>query len=92
MSNYILAIKVLIQRNNASWERHDHKWCEKNCQYYERVFVSITKSWVLKPSISSKDSDSDFFHGHISIKKIKEIYPEIVSNSFQFEPVTKDDI
>ena len=33
-----------------------------------------------------------FFHDHISIKKIKEIYPEIVPNSFKFEPVTKDNI
>ena len=55
-------------------------------------FVSITKKLSLKPSISSKDSNSDFFHDHISIKKIKEIYPEIVPNSFKFEPVTKDDI
>ena len=46
----------------------------------------------MKPSISSKDTDSDFFHDRISIKKIKEIYPEIVLNSFKFEPVTKDDI
>ena len=55
-------------------------------------FVSTTKKLSKKPSISSKDSDSDFFHDHISIKKIKEIYPEIVPNIFKFEPVTKGDI
>ena len=55
-------------------------------------FFSITKKLSLKPSISSKDSNSDIFHDHISIKNIKEIYPEIVPNSFKFEPVTKDDI
>ena len=55
-------------------------------------FVSITKKLSLKHIISSKDSNSDFFHDHISIKQIKEIYPEIVPNSFKFEPVTKDDI
>ena len=33
-----------------------------------------------------------FFHDHISTEKIKEIYPEIVPNSFKFEPVTKDNI
>ena len=55
-------------------------------------FVSITKKLSLKPSISSKNSNSDVFHDHISIKKIKEIYPEIVPNSFKFEPVTKGDI
>ena len=55
-------------------------------------FFSITKKLSLKPSISSKDSNSDIFHDHISIKIIKEIYPEIVPNSFKFEPVTKDDI
>ena len=34
-------------------------------------FVGITKKLSLKTTISSKDSDSDIFHDHISIKKIK---------------------
>ena len=55
-------------------------------------FVSITKRLSLNPSTSSKNSNSDVFHDHISIKRIKENYPEIVPNSFKFEPVTKDDI
>ena len=55
-------------------------------------FVSITKKLSLKPRISSKDSNSDFFHDHVSIKKIKKIYLEIVQNSFKFEQVTKDHI
>ena len=55
-------------------------------------FDNITKKLSLKPSISSKDCNSDFFHDHISIKKIKEIYPEIVPNSCKFEPFTKEDI
>ena len=32
-------------------------------------FVSTTKKLSLKPCISSKDPDSDFFHDLISIKK-----------------------
>ena len=55
-------------------------------------FVSITKKLSLKPGISSNDCNSGFFYDHISIKKIKEIYSEIVPNSFEFEPVTKDDV
>ena len=56
-------------------------------------FVRITKKVSLKTSISSKRLwFRFFFHDHISIKKIKEIYPEIVTNSFKFEPVTKDNI
>ena len=55
-------------------------------------FVSIAKKLSLKPSISLKNFNSDVFHDHISIKKIKDIYPEIVPNSFKFGPVTKDDI
>ena len=47
-------------------------------------FVSITKKLSLKPAISSKNSNSDVFHDNISIEKIKEIYPEIVPNSFKF--------
>ena len=55
-------------------------------------FISITKKLSLNPSISLKNLTSDVFHDHISIKKIKENYSEIVLNSFKFEPVTKDDI
>ena len=52
-----------------------------NCPYFEH-FVSIAKRLSLKPSIFWKDSNSDFF-------MIKEIYSEIVPNSFNFETVTK---
>ena len=34
-------------------------------------FVGITKKLSLKTTLSLKDSDSDFLHDHISIKKIK---------------------
>ena len=55
-------------------------------------FVRIRRKLSLKPSIFSKYSNSDVFFDHICIIKIKEIYPEIVPNSLQFKPVTKDDI
>ena len=55
-------------------------------------FVSITKKLSLKPSTSSKNFNSDVFHDHISIKRIKEIHPEIIPKSFKFKTVTKDDI
>ena len=55
-------------------------------------FVSITKKLSLKPSIFSKDSNSNFFRDHISTKKIKEIYSKIFQNSFKFEPGTKHSI
>ena len=55
-------------------------------------FVRIRRKLSLKPSIFSKYSNSDVFFDHISIIKIKEIYPEIVPNSLQLKPVTKDDI
>ena len=54
-------------------------------------FVSITEKLSLKAGIPSRGSDSDFFHNYISIKKINEFYPEIVLNSFKFQPVTKYD-
>ena len=56
------------------------------------ILLALQKKLSLKPSISWKDSNSDFFHDHISVKKIKEFYPEIVPTSFKFEPVTKDDM
>ena len=46
----------------------------------------------LEPSISSKHCDSDFFHNYISIKRIKEFYPEIIWNSFKFVPGSKHDV
>ena len=52
-------------------------------------FVSIIEKLSLKAGIPSRDSDSDFFHNYISTKKINEFYPEIVSNSFKSQPVTK---
>ena len=55
--------------------------------------MSITKKLSLKPSIFSKNTNSDFFfHNVIIIKKIKKIHSEIVLNSFKFETVPKDDI
>ena len=65
---------------------------KKIANIMNELSVSITKKLSLKPSISLEDSDSDLFHNLFSIKKIKEIYPEIVPNSFKFKPVTKDDI
>ena len=46
----------------------------------------------LVPGISSKHCDSDFFHNYISIKRIKEFYPEIIWNSFKFVPGSKHDV
>ena len=54
-------------------------------------FVSIIEKLSFKAGIPSRDSDSDFFHNYISIKKINEFYPEIVLNSFKFQLVTKHD-
>ena len=52
-------------------------------------FVSITKKLSSKPGISSNDCNSGYFYHHIIIKKIKEIYSEIVPNSFEFEQLLK---
>ena len=39
-------------------------------------FVAIRKKFSTKPSISSKDSDSDFFHDHISMRRSKKFIPK----------------
>ena len=55
--------------------------------------MSITKKLSLKPSIFSKNTNSDFFfHNLIIIKKVKKIHSEIVLNSFKFEAVPKHDM
>ena len=57
-------------------------------------FVNITKKLNLTTTVSSIDCDPylDLFFNHISLKKIKQIYPEIVPNSFKSWPVTEEDL
>ena len=49
-------------------------------------FINITKKLNSQQTVFSIDSDSnlDWFHNHTSITKVKEIYPQIVPNSFKF--------
>ena len=48
---------------------------------FNSILLALQKKLSLKPSISSKDSDSNFCHDHINIEKIKEVYPEIGPNN-----------
>ena len=59
-------------------------------------FINITKNLDLKSSkkCTAKDLNSivsEFDH-HISIKKIKEFFPHINVNDFEFETVTMEDV
>ena len=60
-----------------------------------RCFISITKKLNLKPPIINTADDiqslTKNYENHISIRKLKEPYPEIVPDSFHFESVSLDD-
>ena len=59
-------------------------------------FINITKNLDLKSSkkCTAKDLNSivSEFHDHISIKKIKEFFPDINVNNFEFGTVTMEDV
>ena len=59
-------------------------------------FINITKNLDLKSSkkCTAKDLNSivSEFDDHISIKKIKDFFPDINVNDFEFETVTMEDV
>ena len=59
-------------------------------------FINITKNVNLKPykdsSITNINGITSKFDNHISVKKIKESFPNIVSGDFNFQEVTREDV
>ena len=59
-------------------------------------FINITKNLDLKSSkkCTTKDLNSivSEFDDHISIKKIKEFFPDISINDFEFNTVPMEDV
>ena len=61
-----------------------------------KYFINITKNLNLKVLIINTTDDiqslAKDYDNHISIRKIKEAYPEIVPDSFHFKSVCLDDV
>ena len=59
-------------------------------------FINITKHLNLKPHTASNKMDieqlTSAFNNHVSIKKIREVSPEINSNNFEFTKVTEQSV
>ena len=59
-------------------------------------FINITKHLNLKPHTTSNTTEieqiTSAFNNHASIKKIREVFPEISSNNFKFTKVTKQSV
>ena len=59
-------------------------------------FINITKNSNLKPHKDSSLTDingiSSNLDNHISIKKLKEPFPNIVSGDFNFQEVSREDV
>ena len=58
--------------------------------------MNITKKLNLKAPIKSTTGDiqslTKNYENHVSIRKTKEAYPEIVPDSFHFKSVSLDDV
>ena len=59
-------------------------------------FINITKNLNLKPYKDSSLTDinkiASDFDNHISIKRIKESFQNIVSRDFNFQEVSREDV
>ena len=59
-------------------------------------FINITKHLNLKPHTASNTRDieqiTSAFNNHVSIKKIREVFPEINSNNFEFTKVAEQSV
>ena len=58
--------------------------------------INITKDFNLKPykdsSITNINGITSNFDNHVSIKKMKESFPNIVSSDFDFQEVAREDV
>ena len=61
-----------------------------------KYFINITKNLNLKALIINTTDDiqslTKNYENHISVRKIKEAYPEIVPDSFHFKSVSLEDV
>ena len=59
-------------------------------------FIKITKHLNLKPHTASSTMNikqiTSTFNNHVSVKKIREVFPEISSNNFEFIKVTGESV
>ena len=59
-------------------------------------FINITRHLNLKSHTASNTMDieqiTSAFNNHVSIKKIREVFPEISSNNFEFTKVTEKSV
>ena len=59
-------------------------------------FINITKNLNLKPykdsSLTNINEITSNFDNHVSVKKIKESFPNIVSSDFNFQEFARENI
>ena len=68
---------------------------KKTCNTMNNYCINITKTLNLKPYKCSNTMNKNeiilTFDNHISIKKIKEYFLDVSSNSFEFTEVSQDE-
>ena len=80
--------KITLSGNESVLTSEKKKKIENPMNNY---FINITKHLNLKPHTGSNTMDIDqinsTFNNHVSIKKIRKVFPEISSNYFEFTKV-----
>ena len=86
-----LLVKLYCQKKDLFWTT-----ITKTCNTSNNYFINITKTWSLKPykcynNMTITEIISTF-DNHISIKKVKECFPDASNNSFEFTEVSQDEV
>ena len=85
-------ISVIKTINQYCYTVADEK---RVAELMNKYFINITKNLNLKVLIINTTDDiqslAKDYDNHISIRKIKEAYPEIVPDSFHFKSMSLDD-
>ena len=83
-------VKLYCHKKGLFWTT-----IRKTCNTMNNYCINITKTLNLKPCKCSNTMNKNeiilTFDNHISIKKIKEYFLDVSSNSFEFTEVSQDE-
>ena len=77
---------TLVEENNIISDE------EEIADIMNNYFINVTKTLNLQKQLGVGRSGINEFENHISIKMIHEKYPEILPESFKFQPVSNNEV
>ena len=78
--------KITVEENNIISDE------EEIANIMNNYFINVTRTLNLKKQLGAGRSGVNEFENHISIKMIREKYPEILPESFKFQLVSNNDV